>query len=461
MTFSRFSIEGLNVRRLTLFVFAVLLTAMPALSQLAARTPGPKTPGSSSCLRADSAGVASDAGSSCGLAPGITLGTFATGRQPLGVAIDSGGNVLVANHTSETVEKFSPTGSVLWTTPVKGTEMIAIDADDYVWTGNYQSGVLTELSPSGSVVGAYTLASGSPNPGPEGIAVAADGNIWVTMGTSPANVGLVEVSPEGRILQTISFPSNSHVPGTPAIDVQGNVWVPYGSNLLEYSAAGAILNTYSTGGAAYCSQVVIDHAGDPWMVCGTQQVLKFSPATGAILENVSVDASGPGLGPAAAAVDGDNNLWVAGKRGATVAEVSPSGQIMGIYADGGRSTAIAVDAQGDVWIPGALANNVTQMSTGGAGMQTPMVANLGALKNDCANMTVTLANAPPSLVNGVLSYCPGKAGNSATDLDTLYPTYPAVYEGKTERMAMHHCARLCHRDCPGRLSLSMRLTRRI
>jgi len=362
-------------------------------------------------------------------APGTTLGAFAAGRQPLGIAIDSGGNVLVANHTSETVEKLSPTGSVLWTTSVEGTEMIAVDAFDNVWTGNYQSGVLTELSPSGSVVGAYTLASGSPKPGPEGIAVAADGNIWVTMGTSPANVGLLEVSPAGRILQSISFPSNSYVPGTPAIDAQGNVWVPYGPNLLEYSASGTLLNTYSNGGARYCAEAVIDRAGDLWVVCGSQQVLKISPATGAILENVSVDTSGPGVGPAAAAIDGQDNLWVAGKRGATVTEVSPSGQIMGIYTDGGRSTAIAVDAQGNVWIPGALANNVTQISTGGAGLPTPMVANLGAVTRNCEDMTVTIANEPPSLVNGVLSYWPCKAGNTATDLDTLYPIYPAVYDG--------------------------------
>jgi hypothetical protein len=102
---------------------------------------------------------------------------------------------------------------------------------------------------------------------------------------------------------------------------------------------------------------------------------------------------------------------------------------MGIYPDGGRSTAIAFDAQGNVWIPGAIANNLTWIRTGGAGMQTPMVANLGAIKNKCEGLILTIVGSPPSLVNGVLSYCPSKAGNSATDLETLYPTYPAVYEG--------------------------------
>ena len=429
MTYNQFSIEGLNVRRLIFFMIAVLVTAMPAVSQMVAGAPESKPPGAGSCLQVDSAGVVSKTGNSCELAPGTTLGIFATGKQPLGVAIDSGGNVLVANHTSETVEKFSPIGSALWTTAVKGTEMIAIDANDNVWTGNYQSGILTEISPSGSVVGVYALASGSPNPGPEGIAVAEDGNIWVTMGTSPANVDLLEVSPAGNILQTIPFPNNSGVPGTPAIDGHGNVWVPYGLNLLEYAPSGALLNNYGYAGAKWCDEVVIDRVGDLWVVCGSQQVLKMSPITGTILENVSVDTIGIGVGPAAVAIDGNNNLWVAAKRGASVTEVSSAGQIMGIYPDGGRSTAIAVDAQGNAWIPGALTNSVTQISTGGAGLPTPMVVNLGALNCNGENLAVNAVNAPPSLVNGALSYGPINVWNTATDLDALYPTYPTACDG--------------------------------
>ena len=72
---------------------------------------------------------------------GKTVGTYAVGTNPQGIAIDSSGNVWVANNGS----------------------------------GNGSGSNVTELNSFGATVGTYAAGAG-----PNGIAIDSSGNVWVT-----------------------------------------------------------------------------------------------------------------------------------------------------------------------------------------------------------------------------------------------------------------------------------------
>ena len=121
--------------------------------------------------------------------------TYVAGSFCFGNAIDSAGNIWVANGGNGTpgtaagdsnISKLSPFGQVIGTY-VAGTGPIgiAIDKSGNVWVENYGNGTpgtaagesnVTELSPSGSVIGTYVAGSYPAG----GIAVDTSGNIWVT-----------------------------------------------------------------------------------------------------------------------------------------------------------------------------------------------------------------------------------------------------------------------------------------
>ncbi len=77
------------------------------------------------------------------LSSGTLLGTFTTGTNPIGVAIDQSGNVWVSNQGSNTLEKFSSTGSLLGTfTTGSAPFVVAIDQSGNVWVANNSSDTL-------------------------------------------------------------------------------------------------------------------------------------------------------------------------------------------------------------------------------------------------------------------------------------------------------------------------------
>ena len=83
------------------------------------------------------------------------ISTYAVGSDPGGIAIDSTGNVWVANYGSGTVTKLSNIGSILGTFTVGSSpSRIVIDGSGNVWVSNSEDGTVTKLT---------FLATGSPS----------------------------------------------------------------------------------------------------------------------------------------------------------------------------------------------------------------------------------------------------------------------------------------------------------
>ena len=140
---------------------------------------------------------------------------------------------------------------------------IAIDSSGNVWVANDGSTV-TELSSSGALIGTYTAGTW-----PWAIAIDSSGNVWVanfgngTAGTASGDSNVMELNSSGALIGTYVAGS---APDAIAIDSSGNVWVAnrYSNNVMELnSSSGKIIGTYPVGSSPHA--IAIDSSGNVWV----------------------------------------------------------------------------------------------------------------------------------------------------------------------------------------------------
>ncbi len=108
---------------------------------------------------------------------GFVGGTYTAGfNNPYGVAIDSSGNVWVANTGGTTITEIPATGGngVTYTSG-SNPQGIAIDSSGNIWVTNYNGNSIEEIPATGG--NGITYTSGFN--GTIGIAIDASGNVWV------------------------------------------------------------------------------------------------------------------------------------------------------------------------------------------------------------------------------------------------------------------------------------------
>jgi streptogramin lyase len=217
------------------------------------------------------------------------------------------------------------------------------------------------------------------------MAIDASGNVWVTnYGTSttpgttvtkftptyafcsssalnPANIDVTTVP-------AASYPVGNNPYGV-AIDAQGNVWVSnYGSNnVTELNPAGILLNTYAVGNGP--RGIAIDPFGNVWVANSGSDaapgntVTMINPATGATTYSVSPPAS-PLYGPHSIAIEKSGNVWVTNfgtttAPGNTITELNTNGAFLSTYTVGKNPEGISIDFWGNVWVTNYYDNTLT------------------------------------------------------------------------------------------------------
>jgi sugar lactone lactonase YvrE len=152
------------------------------------------------------------------LAADGTQTTLASGfGYPIGVAVDTDGNVYVGDNGSNRVVEVAPNGdqTVL---PFEGLSCpngIAVDAQGDVYATDFCSGSVSELTPGGAE---STVGSGYSNP--TGVAVDSDGNVFVA---DIYNNRVEKVAPGGT--QTTVPNSDTGSPTGVEVDADGNVYI--------------------------------------------------------------------------------------------------------------------------------------------------------------------------------------------------------------------------------------------
>ena len=226
-----------------------------------------------------------------GISPAGTVNTFAgigiagasntagsvSFNSPLGVAVDGGGNVYVADYSNDIIRKITPAGVVSTLAGLSGTpgaadgrdtsarfnlpESVAVDAVGNLYVADNGNNLIRKITLDGTV---STLA-GSGQPGsanghgsaasfnsPFGIAVDASGNVYVA---DSGNNLIRKISPAGAVTtfagsgakgagNATGVSASFNTPSGVAVDAAGNVYVAdENNNLIRKITAAGVVST--------------------------------------------------------------------------------------------------------------------------------------------------------------------------------------------------------------------------
>lgn len=259
------------------------------------------------------------------------LGSQGTGagqlERPLGIAVDSVGNVWVADKTNNRVVEYDPTGKLL-----------------------------RELS-SGTTDGKIS--------DPRDVAVGPNGNIWVA---EFGNKRLQQFNPSGAFVSKIS---NAAFVEPWGLDFgpEGSLWVAdtaakrvfkfSQAGVLEFSESSTSVNSGSPVGVA------VDAFGNPWIAFqGTDRIVEVEIRNGKLREAFGFGGTGTAAGqfnsPVGIAIAPSGNILVSDGLNGRIQDFKPDGTFLRQYgAVGGAAgqlsspRAIAIDASGQLVVADA------------------------------------------------------------------------------------------------------------
>ena len=284
------------------------------------------------------------------------IGTEAQFSLPTGVAVDTSGNVYVADHANHRIRKITPAGKVSTlagdgsTTEFNYPYGVAVDSSDNIYVadlGNHRIRKITEAEGVNTLAGSGTrgykvgLGSAAQFNSPAGVAVDSRGNVYVADQNNHRIRKITEVegaelfagsSTEGFANGASSTAQFSSPYGV-AVDTSGNVYVADHSNhrIRKITPGGEVSTFAGTDDAGHRD--------------GGGSMAQFDSPTG-----VAVDISG--------------NVYVADYSNHCIRKITPGGEVSTIagsddagHRDGGGSmaqfdspTGVAVDTSGNLYV---------------------------------------------------------------------------------------------------------------
>lgn len=304
--------------------------------------------------------------------PSAITSTF---NYPTGLATDSSGNVYIADTLNSVIRKITPSGQTstvaglalsLGSTEGNGSSArfnrpfsVAIDSAGNMYVADKDNSTIRKITPAGDV---STLAGSAGSTGttdasgsnarfnlPYGVAADASGNVYVA---DTGNNLIRKVAPDGTTTTVAGITANST--GL-AVDASGNLYVADSTNRVIYKVtstgtvstlAGSNLNPATspsdgTGTSASFSNpvgIAVDTSGYLYVVDAdsSQTIRKISPAgdvttlAGTFGMTGSTDGTGPAArfyGPHGIAVDASGNVFVSDTATNLIRKITPAGVV--------------------------------------------------------------------------------------------------------------------------------------
>jgi hypothetical protein len=205
-------------------------------------------------------------------------GSNALFNAPTAIAVDSSGNLYVADTGNSTIRKISPSGVVSTlagfaglTGDLDGTGSsarfssptgVAVDSSGNVYVSDTGNSAIRKISPAGVVTSLVGSAAGINQPC--GIAVDGSGDLYVV---NSGTLSLLKITPVGMVstiaaglspIQGSALGTLLSAPGSVALDSAGNAYVLIGgfwsghfvdggASLFEISPSGAVKTIYTEG----------------------------------------------------------------------------------------------------------------------------------------------------------------------------------------------------------------------
>jgi len=309
--------------------------------------------------------------------------------SPSGVAVDTGGNLYIADAGNDRIRKVTPAGVI---TTVAGNGTPGFSGDN------------------GPATSAQLLL-------PVGVAVDAGGNLYIA---DRFNARIRKVTPAG-VITTVAGngdhgfsgdngPATSASLSNPsgvAVDTGGSLYIAdrFNNRIRKVTPAGVITTVAGIGtfggfsgdngpatsaGLSYPSGVAVDAGGNLYIAdAGNNRIRKVTPA-GVITTVAGIGTSGfsgdngpatsASLGPVGVAVDTGGNLYIADRENDRIRKVTPAGVITtvagngtgGFSGDNGPATSaqlslpagVAVDAGDNLHIADTYNHRIRKVLTG-------------------------------------------------------------------------------------------------
>jgi DNA-binding beta-propeller fold protein YncE len=274
--------------------------------------------------------------------------------KPEGVAVDSAGNVYIADTGDNAIKEWNPAThalSILVSSGLSGPTGVAVDALGNVYIAEAGNNAIKEWNAGTKTV--TTLVSSGLN-NPEGLALDAAGNVYI------ADTGNSTIDEWNAQTQTVSslVSSGLHGPVDVAVDTAGNVYIAdVNDNVIrEWNAATQTLGTLVTVTSVNNQySLAVDASGNVYIDDTYDGAIMVWNAT---THNVSTLVSAGFIGPQEMAVDGAGNVYIA-ETGYNALQVwSPSTQTLNtlIAPAAGIPSSLAVSSAGNLYIPGISAS---------------------------------------------------------------------------------------------------------
>jgi sugar lactone lactonase YvrE len=268
-------------------------------------------------------------------------GSFGTNngqfRVPWSVAVDSSGNVYVADTGKNSIQKFTSTGIFITTWGSSGSGNgqfsgpygLAIDSSGNIYVADTANDRIQKFTSTGIFITTWgSIGSGNGQfISPKGLAIDSSGNIYVA---DQGNDRIQKFTSTGTfITKWGSFNADGI-----AVDSSGNLYVLdiFHNRIQKFTSTGIFITTWGSRGSGNGQFIspyglAIDSSGNIYVADGVNCRIQKFTSTGIFITTWGSRGSGNGqfILPTGVAVDSSGNVYVADNNNRRVQKFGPNG----------------------------------------------------------------------------------------------------------------------------------------